>query len=185
MATNTYERAKNVVHYICAQCPNSRKLGAVKLNKILWYVDTLFYANNGQSLTNLRYIKMRLGPVPQDIRIILNQMEKDKTITITRADPNLPAGKYNAWMYQANGDPDMSSFTPEEKKLLDGVILSIRDYHTSDSISELSHNWAWDIAQMGEEIPVGTCLIEDFVMPDEEDKKWAARLLAEHKAAQG
>ena len=186
MATNNYTRAKDVVHYICAQCRDSRKFGAVKLNKILWYADTLFYARGGQSLTGLRYIKMRLGPVPSDIQHILDQMEqKDKTITVTKSDPSLPSGKYNAWVFQANGEPDMSHFSTEEKEVLDNVISHIRDHHTSDSISELSHNWAWEIAQMGEEIPVGTCLITDFIMPNEADKKWASDLLAKHESRQG
>ena len=183
--TTDYKRAKDVVHYICAQCRDSRKFGAVKLNKILWYADTLFYAHAGQSFTGLHYIKKRLGPVPRDLPIILDQMKKDNIITVESADPSLPPSKYNAWVFQAIGQPDIDSFSPEEKELLDIVIADIRDNHTSNSISELSHNWAWDIAETGEEIPVGTCLIEDFVIPNEEDKQWATRLLAKHEATQG
>ncbi len=57
----------NLVHYVCARCQDPSLLGAVKLNKVLWYSDAAAYLALGSSITGATYIKRQFGPVPRDI----------------------------------------------------------------------------------------------------------------------
>jgi hypothetical protein len=45
-------------------------------------------------------------------------------------------------------------FTSEELKVVDYWIDHIANDHTAASISEKSHDYAWEIAKMGEELPL-------------------------------
>lgn len=175
--THSYERAKKVVHYICAKCPDaSKKLGIIKMNKTLLYVDRCAYLHTGNTITGLTYVKQRYGPVPQHIRDIFQEMEDEGLIQTSREYPG--AGMSGAWLFQSRKEPDMEEFSAEELHILDGVIQEIRDNHTANSISDASHNWAWELAEHGEVIPIGTCLIGDAVKPDSRDMEWADGVLS-------
>lgn len=41
------DRLKALVQYICYQCHDPSVLGAIKLNKILWYSDVIAFARSG------------------------------------------------------------------------------------------------------------------------------------------
>ena len=46
---------KSLVHYICWRCADPTKLGAVKLNKVLWRADFKAYLELGESVTGATY----------------------------------------------------------------------------------------------------------------------------------
>ena len=62
------EKFEEAVHYICSTCTEEDRLGAVKLNKILYYSDMLHYAKTGASITGATYAKRQRGPAPKQIR---------------------------------------------------------------------------------------------------------------------
>ena len=173
--TNSFPNAIKIVHYISAKCDDASKLGAVKLNKILWYADIAAYITLGRQITELRYIKQPRGPVPNNIREILKMAEGEDLIRVSKADGSPKA----MLLVQSQKEPDMNQFSEAEMNILDSVIQQIRDNHTGTSISEETHsNWAWKIANIGEEIPLETSLLGDAVLPDDRDIKWADAALS-------
>lgn len=175
--THSHECAKKVVHYICAKCPDTSKLGAIKMNKTLLYADRCSYLHTGKTITGLQYIKQRYGPVPQHITTIFREMEAEGLIQTSREYPG-GSGMAGAWLFQSRKEPDKKGWTDLEITILDGVIQDIRDNHTASSISEASHDWAWELAEDGEVIPIGTCLIGDAVKPNSHDMEWANDVLS-------
>jgi hypothetical protein len=59
------DRFKMLVHYACASVDDPSKLGAVKLNKIVWFSDVFAFQELGDSITGATYIKEKFGPIPQ------------------------------------------------------------------------------------------------------------------------
>src|SRR5581483_10389614 len=72
---------KALVHYVIAKAKTSR-LGSVRLNKILWYIDVLTYKAAGRSLTGETYVKQPRGPVAEHLPRILGELEHSGAIAI-------------------------------------------------------------------------------------------------------
>ena len=51
---------KALVHYICWRCEDPRLLGTVKLNKVLWYAERIWYFRTGQPIVGATYLKQQL-----------------------------------------------------------------------------------------------------------------------------
>ena len=69
---------------------------------------------------------------------------------------------------------DTAKFKSEELALVDWWITHISDKHTAVSISDLSHDYGWEVAKMGEELPTFAFLarrIREPKIPEEID--WA------------
>lgn len=167
------DRTEAVAHYIIARSQPD-KLGAVKLNKVMWFADLESYRRCGHTITGqLSYQKQARGPVPNNIVRALNRLRDDDKI-FTREVP--VAGfmrREHLWLAQ----PDVSVFTPEEVDILNEAIDWVCNDHTARSISELSHDALWEEAELGEQIPIGAAA----VAPDDlcgDDMQWALAGLA-------
>src|SRR5260370_28750131 len=77
-----YKKFKSLVHYICWTCADPTKLGAVKLNKVLWRADFRAYLELGQPVTGATYVKRQFGPVPSDILPTLRELEAEGNLSI-------------------------------------------------------------------------------------------------------
>jgi hypothetical protein len=65
--------------------------------------------------------------------------------------------------------PDTSIFTTEELKAVDYWIEHIDKDHTAASISKESHDYAWEVAKMGEELPPYAIFANRIREPDDEE----------------
>lgn len=128
-------------------------LGAIKLNKILWFSDVLSFMNWGSSITDERYIKRQFGPVPAHILSVLDDLQTDGTLVVK--DVNYYGHTKKEYMPVQN--IDYSSLTQDELSLVDSIINQICNGHTATSISDFSHNTIWEMALIGEEILIILC----------------------------
>ena len=144
------EKFKNLVHYICWKADDPAKLGATKLNKILWYVDTFAYRLYGESVTGEVYIKRQNGPVPKRILPAIDRLQADGRIVARERE----YFGYKKREFIALLAPDAGAFAEREIKIIDDVIDAICNNHSASSISELSHDQIWEAATMGEELPI-------------------------------
>jgi hypothetical protein len=158
-----------LVHYICARCDAPAKLGATKLNKVLWYSDAAAYLSKGHSITGATYIKRQYGPVPKGImaarqRLVLGRLiiERDGAFF-----------GYPQTQFIALTDPDLSQFTADEISIVDRIIEIVCNDHTATSISQLTHDQVWEAAQIGEEIPLYTVFASCPREITEDDLEWA------------
>lgn len=159
-----------LVHYICAVCENPAQLGVTKLNKILWYSDVAHYERTGKSITSASYVKRQFGPVPRDIMATRERLRNAGKIFERPAQ----LGRFSQTQLISLTEPDISAFTAEEISLVDAVTQEICGNHTASSISQLSHDAVWEVAAIGEEIPMFAAAFGGNVGEiDEDDIAWA------------
>jgi hypothetical protein len=63
----------------------------------------------------------------------------------------------------------VSMFSSGELEIVDYWINHIDKEHTAASISDRSHDYAWDIAKMGEELPLFAILANRIREPNEQE----------------
>jgi hypothetical protein len=163
------EKFKGLVHYICWKCDAPSKLGAIKLNKILWFADIQSFAETGAPITGAAYVKRRLGPVPKPILPALREMEIENVIRIEEVEYYGRSKK----QYISLVEPNLSLFSPEQLRLVDAVLHTITHGHTANSVSEATHDDIWKLANEGEEIPYYAVFASKLGKITEQDKQWA------------
>lgn len=172
------DRTEVVAHYIIARAdPN--KLGAVKLNKVMWFADLEAYRRFGTTVTGqTSYEKRQHGPVPNNIVRSIRRLEQADKIA-TRDVPTFNNGTWreHVWLKK----PDVTVFTPDEVDILNEAIDWVCEMHTARSISELSHDALWEQAEIGEQIPVGAATIVSDELSGA-DVTWALKELAQAAA---
>lgn len=161
------------VHYVCERA-DTQKLGHIKLNKILWYADTIAYRTTGKSITSEKYVKRQYGPVPKNILKTLRRLEGSGKIRIREA---ATPGKSREFV--SLSDADVKPFNQGELDIIDSVLTEICDNHTATSASDMSHSIVRDVAELGSEIPVFAVLAEHSGVVTKEDQKWADKILSE------
>jgi hypothetical protein len=168
-------KLKTLVHYICDRAPNPRRLGATKLNKILFFSDMEAYLTLGQPITGEIYIKHQYGPVSKHLEEILEALEGDRAIAIAHASGyHVVTGEpFTQKLFVALYRPSLDDFSAEEISIVDEMIRIICTRHTARSISDVSHNIIWESAEIGEEIPYYTAFVHTLGEITPADVDWA------------
>jgi hypothetical protein len=177
------EKFKAMLHFIIDECGDAARLGAVRLNKICWYSDVFSYKQTGQPITQERYIKRQMGPVPADVLSAIRELQAEGAIAVSERD----FVTYRRRDFMAIKPVDASLLSDFEQQAIRAVMNAICNGHSASSISELTHDQIWDAAALGEEIPLFATLA---ALPDEIDAdmiEWAnervARVVVEREAA--
>lgn len=141
-------KLRAVILYACHACPPDR-MGAVKLHKILYFTDMIRYADAGCSVTGSKYIKRPHGPTNLKLLPMLSEMARDGQIEINEVDYH----GFRKKEYKPLARPDDGTLSAEELSLIDEVIDFVCMKNSAKTISDYSHNKAWEMAEFGEEIP--------------------------------
>lgn len=133
-----HDKLAAAVHLVIARLPPG-KVGATKLNKILWFADCEFYRRHGRSLTGEReYLRKDNGPCPVRIGEVLSRLKQDGAIVETPQ----PLVNFTRREFTPLVDPDINLFTAEEVDVLLSVALEIAPLSAAKT-SELSHSDLW------------------------------------------
>jgi hypothetical protein len=166
------EKMAELILYVSDRCQTDPAFGAVKLNKILFHSDFLFYKMRGRPITGMEYMKLQWGPAPRRLVPIRRELIERKELLI-RPQP------YGTWQQDrpiALRPADLSEFTGEEIAIVDSVISDLWGKSATD-VSEETHLFAgWKLAEERETIPYPTILIAEDEEPSEEDYALAAEL---------
>ncbi|MEM6827693.1 MAG: Panacea domain-containing protein [Pseudomonadota bacterium] len=130
-------------------------LGAVKLNKILYFTDMLSYAFYRVPVTGAIYRKRPNGPTTDQLLFTLREMQNSGELEVQ-------AVNYFGYIkkeYRPLIETDTQYLNSDELSLLDEVIDFVCKRHTAKSISDFSHNLPWELAEMGGEIPYHTAMM--------------------------
>jgi hypothetical protein len=152
---------KSLVHYIIWKAGKRDWFGPTKLNKVLWFADARQFALTGTSITGEKYIREKHGPVPSHIMPARAELEGEGQIRITKE------GKLTRFVSLI--PPEMSQFTAPELQAVDYWIDHIDRDHTAGTISEETHDYAWQIAKMGEELPLYAYRVTRIPEPTDEE----------------
>jgi hypothetical protein len=168
-----WEKLKAMVHYVSQKASDPSVLGAVKLNKVLWYADTIHYLVHGAAVTGEQYVKRERGPVPCHILRVVQQLVDEGKVARGKVD----YFGFTKSEYIALTDVDISGFSATEISIIDSAFDHVCLNHTATSVSDETHGIIWQLAQMGEEIPYHATLASTLGEIDEEDMAWADSIL--------
>lgn len=157
------EKMRAVILHACHACDAS-DLGAVKLNKVLYYLDMLTYAHHRAAVTGATYRKRPNGPTSDQLLFLLRDMERSGDIKINTVEYH----GYFKKEYVALVDEPGGILNTSELGLLDDVIELVCRQNTARSISEYSHTFPWEMAEMGGEIPYHSAMLLFPMQPSPE-----------------
>ncbi len=120
------------------------------LNKVLWFAEVISFAQCGSPITGARFVKQQFGPVPKAIIPVLNKLRRDGVLSIEEVEYY----GHRKRQFVCNQEPDHSAFSEDEQKLIEEITYAITNNHTATSISDLTHDAIWKLADMGEDIPI-------------------------------
>ena len=173
MKIRKFDRHKfdDLVHYIIWKCPDAAKLGSVKLHKILWKSDTGAFVQLGHPITGARYVKRSWGPTADALLGARDRLAAAGKIKFWRDDGFVPG--YSKDVYQSLKGPPEGFLMPGEREIVDYWINEICLKHTAASISKETHGYDWEIAAIGEELPMESVLAERGRDPEGKELEWA------------
>src|ERR1700685_3085943 len=142
-----FDRAKlkAVILYACANCETSQ-MGAVKLHKVLYFADMLHYAWAGVPITGATYRKRPLGPTCDQLLQTLTTMAREGCMEIRESE----YFGYRKKEFIPQREAELILFNRGELSILDEVIEFVCRNNTAKTISDFSHNKAWELARFGE-----------------------------------
>lgn len=164
------EKFKALVLYVLWRTGNHDGFGATKLNKVLWFSEARSFEALGKPISGETFVRDKFGPRARHVKAVCDELESEglaERFTERVYD-------YEVTRYRAFQPPDTSQFTNEQLSLVDWWIRHVSEDHTASSISKLSHDYSWQIAGMGEELPLYAYLAARIRAPrTEEEHKWA------------
>jgi hypothetical protein len=168
------EKFKALVHFMVHECrEHPGRLGAIRLNKALWYTDVVAYKMNGVPVTGETYVKRKHGPVPSHILATLRALQEEGKILIRE-----PEHQYDPRKFLALASPEPAHLSDDERELARSILDLVCGY-SANEISELTHDIIWNAAAEGEEIPMYATLAASRGEITNEVRAWASGLVQE------
>jgi Protein of unknown function (DUF4065) len=164
-----HNKFKALLHYVVWKAGDTDGFGAVKLYKVLWFSDARAYQLHRAPITGETYVREKFGPMPRHGQSTIKELERDEAIEVTSGDFFGKAIRH----FHSMRSPDKLSLTDNQRGIVKYWIKHIADEHTAQSISDESHDYAWEIAKVGEEIPYHAIFAARIRDPEGEELKWA------------
>ncbi len=161
---------KSLLHYVVWKAGDKDGFGATKLYKVLWFSDARAYMLDGEPITGEIYIREKFGPMPRHGLSIIDELERERAINVTTGDYYGRAIRH----FHSIRLPDKLSLNEKQRGIIEYWIRHIADDHTAGSISEESHDYAWEIARLGEEIPYRAIFATRIRDPEGKELDWAS-----------
>lgn len=163
------EKFKNLIHYIVWKISGRDGFGATKLYKVLWFSEARSFLLYQQPIAGAVYIREKHGPVPRLGMQIRDELVHEGKISQRQVN----RGKYQEWVFGSKMPPPINFLSENEREIVDWWIEHIDKDHTASSISDLSHDYAWEIARQGEELPFHAFLSSRLREPTEAELRSA------------
>lgn len=140
--TLNIDKIESIISYYAGRVTNLYK---VKLMKMLWYADSLFFKLYGNAMTGLVYRHEAMGALPVGHYRIMNL----DNIHV-QEEEGYDAVKYH---FYPNEQLDMSILKKEEVVILDQVISKFKDYSAKDIVNYMHNERAYIETNPGDIIP--------------------------------
>jgi hypothetical protein len=165
------EKFRALVLYIIWKTGHREGFGTTKLNKALWFAEARAFEAFGKPISGETFVRDKHGPRSKHLLSTCEELVDRGQIEAFSEH----IYDYEVRRYRAFEPPDVSLFSPEELGFVDWWIGFI-DKHTAASISKLSHDYGWEIAGMGEDLPLYAYLASRIREPKHESEiEWAEK----------
>jgi len=114
---------------------NVRKLGKIKLFKILYFLDFMHFKETGRSVTGLEYFAWKMGPVPVTLFEEIDAPAIDWQGKVEFKEIPIRGGK-KMLTVTAQSEFDQSHFSKRELRLLNSLAEEFRDLSAEEMIEK-------------------------------------------------
>jgi len=166
MPTDTsFQRLKALILFIAEEGKDDPALGAVKLNKILYFADVRAYMELKKPITGVKYQHLSEGPAPRALIPARNELEAEKAIELE-----------TSWYLNRRQQrikvlkPNKVMFDEAQLRIVREAMDELKHYNASE-VSELAHReWAWKLTQEGQDIPLELAWISSDPLTQEQEE---------------
>jgi uncharacterized phage-associated protein len=131
---------KNAILYFIKYC-NNKYLHATKLNKLLYYLDFVYFRDKKESVTGDIYIHEGYGPVPSKIDEILAGLKEDGSIDAKAV--SYKDGELVEFELKNSKSFDEKSFSEDQKKLLKQICDEFGSWPTEKIVAQTHLEAPW------------------------------------------
>lgn len=157
-------KVKAAMHHVIdyAQA-NSLKMGFTQLLKILLVTDLVALYKDRRTVTGATFVKGPYGPVPDNYDEVKIELLREGAISV-----KTPTYPFQGVTFTSLAKPKEGEFPAGDIALLNDVTDEVCKL-SARQISDLTHNKYWQLAGIGEEIPLAAYLprINYHATPDE------------------
>ena len=145
----SFDKLKQLIVFIAKEGEADPRLGATKLNKILYFADARAYLELGKPITGATYQHLQEGPAPRALLPARRELLEEGAI-------ELEPVRYLTQVQQrikVKTEPNLKVFNDAELRIVREVI---QEFWLKDAkeVSDLSHEeWTWMLTEDGEDIP--------------------------------
>lgn len=132
------------------------KIPKTKLAKLLYLADFVWFYNNLESMSGMKYRKIEFGPVPDTYFRALAELENDGLISITRKGDAILVGES-----EASKRDRLLSLNIEEKKLIKQISKKWKNKRTNEIVKFTHDQLPYSICETNEIIPYALITQED------------------------
>lgn len=168
------EKFKDAMHYVVALAGDHPGFGATKIYKALWFAEGQIFMLHGRRIYGARFVRQEHGPVPKAAMPIRQELADERRVRIWQ-------DRYHnrmQWRFRSLREPNTERFNKDELDALRYWTQHIDEDHTAQSISDESHDYAWEIAKMGEELPIHAFIASRWRDPTDEELEGARKRFA-------
>ncbi|WP_416268832.1 Panacea domain-containing protein [Burkholderia cepacia] len=144
MLTN-HDRQK-LVEAVLFFATNVKKLGKVKLFKLLYFLDFEHFRDTGRSVTGMDYVAWKMGPVPEALHNELSALDTSGGEWFGKVEFGTRQTRNGPMLHiQPLGAFDQSFFTKRELRILERLATEFKNSDANDMI-EATHleNLPWN-----------------------------------------
>jgi transcriptional regulator with XRE-family HTH domain len=143
-------RAKldNVLLYITGACGAKPNMDINLLMNLLYFCDFNYYEIHEEQLTGLQYTKQSFGPSPEQLFLIIKEMEADKKLLRFKSSYS---GKPHV-RYLPGTHANLKEISAAAKKVIDQVIDQFSDWPAEVLNSFSKEDMPWKASDLGEPI---------------------------------
>jgi len=152
-----YEKYKEMIlAYLRKAKATDGKVLKTKLAKMLYLADFAWFYNQLESMSGMKYRRIKYGPVPDIYFRAIDELEEDGKITIDRKGEMLLISENRASMHQTLG-----SLSKDELNLIEKISIKWKDKKTNEIVDFTHHQLPFLICQPDEIIPYELITQED------------------------
>jgi hypothetical protein len=145
----SFDKLKQLILFIAKEGEGDPRLGATKLNKILYFADARAYLELGKPISGAIYQHLPEGPAPKALIPARRELLDEGAI-------ELESVRYLTQVQQrikVKTEPNLKVFDDAELRIIREVIHEFW-LKNAKEVSDLSHEeWAWKLTEDGEDIP--------------------------------
>ena len=168
LSKNVYseEKLRELILLIAHKSKADPRLGAVKLNKLLYYADFTAYRRLGKSITGAEYQHLPEGPAPRKGLPAQERLKRDGAIEMVY-EPSLIGEPLHRIVPKRKPYP---IFSKQERDIIYGLIKEFWDL-TGTELSDRSHKeFGWRLTRLGETIHYRTTWLSASPLTEEQIK---------------